>query len=390
MASKRLIDIIKYEDPSGKVLAHKEPQSGADIQYGAQLVVHQSQTAVFYKDGRALGTFDPGRHTLTTNNVPFLKDLIAKVTSGGQTPFTAEVVFVNTGSVVRGKWGTPTPIDFEDEKLGIVSLRAFGEYTIKIADPMLFVTNWVKTRGEVLEDDVTRDLKSAIMMHFNDLLGTQFKTYFKIRSNLVEFSGAMKFLLKEDFDKYGMEIRDFFISNVSVPEDVQEAFKERTKMGALGDMGTFMQYKTANAIGDMAAKPSGGGGDPMNAGMGLGMGMMMPQMMQNAMSGAMGGQPMGVSQQAQPPAGVATPQARMVACAGCQNPVAEGSKFCPNCGQSMAPPKVSCPHCGAQVVGGKFCGECGKSLESPGGVCPGCSAKLAQGARFCAECGTKV
>lgn len=400
MKNQRIIDVLKFDDPSGKVMVHKEPQMGADIQYGAQLIVHETQAAVFFKDGKALGVFDPGRHTLTTNNVPFLKDFLAKFTGGQKTPFAAEVYYVNTKIFQDLKWGTPSPIDFLDPDLGIVSLRAFGNYSIKVADPQLFVNTLVGSMGAMSTDQIQKTLKSSILTHFNDLLGEQFKSYFKIRRDFEELSAAMKFKVKEDFEKYGIEVRDFFISNVSVPEEVQEAFKERAKMGALGDMGKFMQYKTATAIGDMAQKPSGGGGDPMNAGMGLGMGMMMPQMMGNAMQGAMGGQPMGVSQQQQQPpqqagavapAAAATPQAQpMSTCPNCSAQVPGSPKFCPECGKPMAPPKPKCPHCQAEVSGGKFCAECGKPLQAPKPKCPNCQAELPQGAKFCGECGTKI
>jgi membrane protease subunit (stomatin/prohibitin family) len=391
---KRILDILKFSDPSGEVIVHKEPQYESDIQYGAQLIVAETQAGVFFKDGRSLAVFEPGRHTLTTNNVPILADFLSKFTQGGKTPFTAEVYFVSTKILQDMKWGTPSPIDFLDPDLGIVSLRAFGTYSIKIVDPMLFVNTLVGTMGAIDTNSVQKTLKGSILTHFNDLLGEQFKSYFKIRRDFEELSAAMKFKVKEDFEKYGIEIRDFFIRDVSVPEEVQEAFKERAKMGALGDMGKFMQYKAATALGDMAKKPAGGGSDPMSAGMGLGMGMMMPQMMGQAMQGAMGGQPMGVAQQPQAavvaPVGAAVPAA-MASCPSCKAQVSAGVKFCPECGSTMAPPKARCPHCQAEVPQGvKFCPECGKSMAVQKPRCPGCNAEADPGIKFCPECGVKM
>ncbi|MFP4497087.1 MAG: SPFH domain-containing protein [Vulcanimicrobiota bacterium] len=393
MQSHRILDVLEFSDPTGSNMVHKEPPSGADIQYGAQLVVRETQSAVFYKDGKALTVFGPGRHTLTTNNVPLLKNLISNFTSGGKTPFQAEVYFINTKIFQDLKWGTPNPIDMMDPDLGIVSLRAFGTYSIKVVDPQLFVNTLVGTQGAMDTRAVEKFLKGSILTRFNDLVGEQFKSYFKIRKDFDELSAAMKFKVKEDFEKYGIEIRDFFLRDVSVPEEVQEAFKERAKMGALGDMGKFMQYKTATAIGDMANRPAGGGGDPMNAGMGMGMGMMMPQMMGQAMNNAMGGQQMGQAQpqaQMQQPQAAAPPPATM-ACPNCQAQIAQGTKFCPNCGQPTAPPKAKCPNCQNEVdLGMKFCPNCGSNMAPPKAQCPKCQNEVPPGTKFCPNCGNQM
>lgn len=392
MKQQRIIDIVEYGSMGGDEMVHKFPEAGtADIQWGGQLIVRETQAAVFFKDGKALDVFGPGRHTLTTNNIPFIAGLVSKITQGGKTPFQAEVYFVNTKIFHDMKWGTPEPIDMQDPDLGWVSLRAFGTYSIKVADPQLFVNTLVGTEGMYDTQTIQKFLKGSIRTHFNDLIGTSFTSYGKIRKDFEELSAAMKFKVKEDFEKYGLEVRDFFLQNISVPEEIQEAFKERARMGALGDMGKFMQYKTATAIGDMANRPAGGGsGDPMGAGMGLGMGMMMPQMMGQAMTGAMGGQQMGVSQQQMQQA-PQQPQAAMMACPNCQSQIAAGAKFCPNCGQPTAPPKPKCPNCQAEYTPGtKFCPNCGTSLVPNALKCPGCQAELAPGTKFCANCGTKI
>lgn len=397
MQNKRIIDIVEYGTMGSTEMVHKFPESGvADIRWGAQLIVRETQAVVFFKDGKALDTFEPGRYTLTTNNIPFLAGLVSKITQGGKTPFQAEAYFVNTKIFHDMKWGTPQPIDLQDPDLGWVSLRAFGTYSIKVTDPQLFVNTLVGTEGMYDTQTIQRFLKGSIRTHFNDLIGTTFKSYGKIRRDFEELSAAMKFKVKEDFEKYGLEIRDFFLQDISVPEEIQDAFKERARMGALGDMGKFMQYKTATAIGDMASKPAGGGGDPMNAGMGLGMGMMMPQMMGQAMTGAMGGQQMGqTQQQVQPgqpqPVPAAAPQQQMMACPNCNAQVAAGTKFCPNCGKPTAPPKPKCPKCQAEVnPGSKFCPNCGQPMVQQKPKCSKCQAELKPGAKFCPDCGTKV
>ena len=401
MQNKRIVDIVEYGTMSGTEMVKKFPETGvADIQWGAQLIIRETQAGVFFKDGKALDTFLPGRYTLTTNNIPLLSGIVQKFTQGGKTPFQAEIYFVNTKVFHDMKWGTPQPIDMQDPDLGWVSLRAFGTYSIKINDPQLFVNTLVGTEGMYDTSTIQRFLKGSIRTHFNDLIGTNFKSYGKIRRDFEELSAAMKFKVKEDFEKYGLEVRDFFLQDVSVPEEVQDAFKERARMGALGDMGKFMQYKTATALTDMANRPAGGGGDPMSAGMGMGMGMMMPQMMGQAMQGAMGGQPMGQAQQAPPqqatpqqaaPAAPAVAAAPMMACPNCQAQITAGSKFCPNCGQPTAPPAPKCPNCQAEVApGAKFCSNCGQPMAPATPTCPNCKAEVAPGAKFCAGCGTKI
>lgn len=395
MENKRILDIVEYGSMGATEMVKKFPEAGAaDIQWGAQLIVRETQAAVFFKDGKALDTFMPGRYTLTTNNIPLLAGFVQKFTQGGKTPFQAEVYFVNTKIFHDMKWGTPQPIDLQDPDLGWVSLRAFGTYSIKIIDAQLFVNTLVGTEGMYDTVTIEKFLKGSIRTHFNDLVSTSFQSYGKIRRDFEELSAAMKFKVKEDFEKYGLEIRDFFLQDISVPEEVQEAFKERARMGALGDMGKYTQYKAATALGDMAKKPAGSGGDPMSAGMGLGMGMMMPQMMGQAMQGAMGGQQVGYAQQPQPQMQAPmqqAPPAQMMPCPNCQSQITAGAKFCPNCGQPTAPPKPKCANCQTELnPDAKFCFNCGQPTAPPKALCPKCQAEVVPGAKFCAGCGNPM
>ncbi|HXE73532.1 MAG TPA: SPFH domain-containing protein [Candidatus Nitrosotenuis sp.] len=356
----KVLDVIEWANPDPNTIVQKVPEYGpADIKFGAQLIVRESQAAVFFRDGKALDVFGPGRHTLTTANLPLLQGILERFT-GGSNVFAAEVYFVNQKVFTDLKWGTPNPIDMKDPDLGWVQLRAFGTFSVRVGDPQLFVNTLVGAQGIYSLDALNQFLKGSIRTRLNDLVATTFQSYATIRASLEELAAAMKVKVKDDFGKYGVELRDFFIQDVSVPEEIQEAFRMRAKMGALG-VANYMQLKTAEAIGDMARNPGSAGG-AMSMGAGMGMGFMMPQMMQQAMQAGMQGQ-------AGAPAAAPAPAA------------------------PAAPATVSCPSCQAQLPqGARFCSNCGTAIPAPAGpvTCPGCQAVNPPGARFCSSCGTRL
>ncbi|MCR4784726.1 MAG: SPFH domain-containing protein [bacterium] len=375
----RYLDVIEWRPTDPNALVGRVPESGpADIRMGAQLIVRQSQSAIFYRDGQAMDVFGPGRHTLSTANIPVLTEFISRFTSGGSNVFAAEVYFVNQQVLTDLKWGTPNPIDLKDPDLGWVQLRAFGTMSVRVEDPQLFVNTLVGTRPEYTAKDLNATLKGAIRTRLNDLLSTTFQSYARIRSNLDELVAAMKVKVKDDFGKYGVSLRDFFIQDVSVPEEIQAAFRQRATMGALG-VNNYMEYKAANAMGDMANNQGMGG-----AGMSMGMGMMMPQMMQQAFASGMQQHPQQQAPQAAPPVQQGQP------CSNCHQMVPAGTKFCPNCGTKVMPAgTVACPNCGSAVPqGSKFCPDCGTKIAPEEKVCQ-CGAKLPPGTKFCPSCGTK-
>lgn len=374
--AQRLLDVIEWVPADPSAIVGKVPESGqADIRVGAQLIVRETQCAVFFRDGKALDVFGPGRHTLSTANVPILSEFMSRFT-GGHNVFSAEVYFVNQQVLTDLKWGTPNPIDLKDPDLGWVQLRAFGTFSVRIEEPQLFVNTLVGAQGLYSTQTLNNFLKGSIRTRLNDLLTTTFQSYASIRSNLDELAAAMKVKVRDDFGKYGIGLRDFFIQDVSVPEEIQEAFRLRARMGALG-VQNYMQLKAADAMGDMAKNP-GTGGEGMQMGAGLGMGMMMPQMMQQAMGGAMMQQPMAPQQmapqqmapqqpmQAAPAAAPAAPAApAMVECPGCKTQVPQGAKFCMGCGSQMpqAAGPAPCTKCGTELpAGARFCFSCGNQM----------------------------
>jgi membrane protease subunit (stomatin/prohibitin family) len=353
------LEVLEHHDPTGEEIVYRFPQSGsAEIKLGAQLVVHESQEAVLYRDGKALDVFGPGRHTLSTQNIPILTKLLA-LPFGGTSPFRVAVVFVNKRTFLDQKWGTREPVVFRDSELGMVRLRAFGNYAYRIDDSQLFVNTVVGSQGlfeTVRLQDFYRDV---IVSRLNDLLGETLDTIFDLPKFYDEMGTAAKARLAEDFAKYGVDLTDFYVNSITPPDEVQEKMDERAAMGAVGDMNTYMQFKAAQAIQDAAQGGGGGGeGGAASAGMGLGLGAgfgaMMPGMIANAM------------QQAQRGGGGA-------AAAGAAA-VATGGVFCSECGKGVP-------------AGAKFCPTCGHAQA--GGGCTGCGQPVPEGAKFCPSCGTK-
>jgi membrane protease subunit (stomatin/prohibitin family) len=376
------IEVVQSLDETGELIVSRFPASGeADLKLGAQVIVRESQSAVFFRGGKALDTFAPGRHTLTTANLPLLGKLV-QIPFGGKTPFKAEVVFVNHKVFTNIKWGTREPIPFRDTELMLVRLRAFGIMSFKVEDSQLFVNKIVGTQGYFSTDQITDFLKGIVIGRLTDYLGENVKSVFDLARYYDEIGAGTKTRLKDDFGKYGMALEDFIINAITPPEEVQKKIDERSGMAAMGNLDEYMKYKAAQAMHDAAKSEGGGGmaGAGMGAGVGLGLGMMMPGMVAGAVQPG--------QQPAQPAA--AAPAAAMVACPKCnaQNP--QGTKFCSNCGEKFAQ-GAKCAKCNSDVApGAKFCANCGTPMSTGPTHCAECGNELAAGAKFCANCGTKT
>jgi len=287
----RILDVIEAPDQAANEMMTRVPEVGSgDFRIGSQLIVRQSQSAVFFRDGKALDTFDPGRHTISTANIPLLVNLVGIVFSG-QTPFKAEVYFVNMRDFIDMKWGTPEPIALRDKDLGLVRLRANGRYSMAISDPQMFVAKIVGTQGLYRTRDIEDYLRGIIVSRLTDLLGETKAGLFDLPALFDEMSAAIKAKVAEDFAALGIILKQMFLGSVSPTEETQKAIDERAAMGAIGDMQRYLQYKAARAMGDAAA--AGGGGEAGGAagtgvglGAGFGLGAGMAGMITQAMQGA--------------------------------------------------------------------------------------------------------
>jgi len=323
-------------------------------------VVRESQRAIFVRDGKALDLLGPGRHTLSTQNIPLLTGILG-LPFGGKSPFRAEVFFVSMREITDLKWGTPQPLAFRDAEFGMVRLRAIGSYSLRVADPQLFVTQVVGTRSTFGTGDLDDFLRGVIINEVSDLLGTVQTSLLDLQGMTRELADSARAALGDDFSRLGLTLSTFQVIAITPPDEVAKRIDERSGMGALGDMRTYTQFQTAQAIRDAANNP-GTGGDLTGAGVGLGAGVGIGQAMAGSLRDAFAPQPPPEN----PAAGAAT-----ITCPNCQSSIPATSKFCPNCGHNLVPAPIVCPRCGTEnIVASKFCTNCGAALTSNGPPTP--------------------
>lgn len=276
-----LIDVVQFFDETGKTIVHREPQDGsAAYRLGTQLIVQDSQSAVFYKDGKALDLFQAGRHTLTTENIPLLTKLIS-LPFGGTSPFQAQIYFISLKKFIDLKWGTKSPINFKDSELTYVQLRASGKFSIRIKDPRQFMMEIVSTQGLYTTNEIEDYLRDAIVSRLNSVLGKNLKTVFELGQYYSQIETGVKAEVSDFFNSMGIELTDLIIVGIVPPEEVQEKINERSSMGAVGNLDNYLKFKTAGAI-EKAAENEGSG--LAGAGAGLGAGMTMANIMGQQMS----------------------------------------------------------------------------------------------------------
>lgn len=342
-----IIEVVKYNGGPNE-LVWKYPNE--ELGTWTQLIVNQTQEALLVKGGRMLSLFGPGRHTLTTENIPILRDLL-KIPFGGRSPFTAEVWFINKACHLDVRWGTPSPVQLQDPKFGIFApVRANGVFGIQVEDSALLYTKLIGTMPGLDEDALVKHFRGLYITKIKDTISSYLVDkqigILEINAHISELSEHIKQYLQPVISEYGTSLVSFFVNEVSVPEDddgvkqLKAALAKRAEMNLLGY--TYQQRRTFDVMEEAAKNEAGGASPFLGAGMGLAMGGEMGRLMGSSLSQVTDG------------AGAT--------CPSCGAAVGNGAKFCSQCGKPLS--AKFCPNCGTALSGSpKFCPECGQKIE---------------------------
>ncbi|MCB9231260.1 MAG: SPFH domain-containing protein [Bacteroidia bacterium] len=275
----QFIDIIEWVDPSRDTILWKYPDQDKEIKMGAQLIVRESQVGFFINEGKAADVYQPGRHELTTRNMPILSDLRGWK-YGFESPFKCDAYFINTRQFVDNKWGTPSPVYIPDAKFGQVEIRAFGAFNFRVVDAVNFFREFAGTDPKVTVEELAPTLRGKLIDKFTEVVAEmagEGLSFVQLQANKSEFAKALKPRIDEYFHGFGLEITDFQIQSITLPPEVNEFLRKNTQMNMVGDMNRFTQFQAAKSMED-AAKNGGGMAQP---GMDMASMMMANMMMQN-------------------------------------------------------------------------------------------------------------
>ncbi|MBK6594472.1 MAG: SPFH domain-containing protein [Burkholderiales bacterium] len=285
---KQFIDVIQWTEEGDGTLAWRFPMAGMEIQNGGQLVVRESQMAVFVNEGKIADVFGPGTYKLTTQTLPVLTYL-KNWDKLFESPFKSDVYYFSTRQQIDQKWGTPQPITIRDKDFGAVRLRAFGNYAFRITDPKLFHTEISGTREEYTVSELEGQLRGLVLQNISNAIASSGIPFLDLATNLMEFAKALRTQLDPEMAKLGLKIERMTVQSVSLPEELQKILDQKIGMGMVGnDMGKFMQYQTAQAIPKFAEGGGGGSGiagDAMGLGAGVALGQVLAQNLQAGLQG---------------------------------------------------------------------------------------------------------
>jgi len=364
----QFIEVIEWTDNTTDTMVYRFPVENKEIKMGAQLTVRESQLAVFVNEGVIADVFYPGRYTLSTENMP----VITKLKSwefGFNSPFKAEVYFVNSKQFTDQKWGTSNPIMMRDKEFGMLRLRGYGIYSYRVTNAEIFLKEVFGTNQKFDTESIAGQLKRTILSGITDLLGESKIPALDLAMNYDELSEQAKNKLQPKFYEFGFELKTLLIENLSLPEEVEKVLDKRTSMGVLGNLNQYTQYQAAEAIRDAAQNTSGIAG----AGVSIGAGAAIGNIMAESLRGNSNSQTVA--------------EASTIECPHCHVQVPSNNKFCNECGKPLEELKNKCNKCGAEINSStKFCPECGQAqnLEK---FCSKCRAKMSPNAKFCPECG---
>ncbi len=266
------IDVIDWIDESNDTMVYRFERYNNEIKYGAKLTVRESQAAVFVNEGEIADVLGPGIYELETKNLPILTTL-QHWDHGFNSPFKAEIYFVNLRKFTDLKWGTKNPIIIRDKEFGVVRLRAFGTYEMRISDPALFLKDIVGTNGNFNVEDISNQLRNIIVSRFSNIVADSGIPVLDLASRYDQLGEYITQKLAKEFENYGIELTKFLIENISVPPAVEEAIDKRSSMGVVADLGKYLEFQTAESM------TQGGEGNMASMGAGMGIGMAMADKM---------------------------------------------------------------------------------------------------------------
>ena len=264
------IDVITWLDDTRDTMVWRFERQGNAIKYGAKLTVREGQAAVFVHEGQLADVFGPGMYMLETNNMPIMTTL-QHWDHGFDSPFKSEVYFINTTRFNDQKWGTKNPIMCRDPEFGPVRLRAFGTYSMRVADPSVFLKEIVGTDGEFTSDEISNQIRNVILQEVSQVLAKSGIPVLDMAANTADLGKLVATAIAPKIAEYGLSIPEFYIENISLPEEVEKVLDKRTSMGVAGDLNKYMQFNAAEGM----AQPGSGMGAMVGAGMAAGMGMNM-------------------------------------------------------------------------------------------------------------------
>jgi len=322
---KQFIRVIEWNEPEEGILVYRYPMRDQEIENGGRLTVSESQMAAFVNEGKIADIFGPGLHTLNTRNLPLLTDLM-NWDKEFESPFRSEVYFFSTRLEIDQKWGTATPITIRDKEFGAVRLRCYGIYSYRIADPRTFFTQISGTRECYYAGDLEGQLRNTIVARMSEIFASSDLSFLDMTAKQGVLGGKIIEQIKPSFGVLGLELNQFVVENISLPDELQKILDQRIGMNMVGDLGRFTQFEAAESL-DIAAANTGGAA---GMGMGLGAGAAVAQVMTSSLK-----------------AGPVAPAA----------PAAPG----PSMASSAAPDTKFCIECGKPIPArAKFCAECGK------------------------------
>lgn len=407
-----IADIIKCEGDNSTFI-WKHPCEDFNTQ--TQLIVHESQEAVFYMNGQLLDVFEAGRHTLETQNIPLIRKFFNKP-FGNETPFHCEVYFINKTEQMAVKWGTDSKIEYVEPTYNFpIQIGASGEMTLRVKDGKKLLVKVVGTENSLTQAGLTQKFRAFLMTKFKTYLSTYIRTnkinIFQIDEKLTELSSDMQNQLVPDFDEYGVSLIHFFVTTIVKPEDdsTYKRFKDlhfrqyadiaeaklKQNIDIIGSEtekqkmileaeglaakrnieGYTYQQERGYDIAQSAASNEGSG-NMTNLGVGLGMMAGVGNTVSGLVNESIGN--------------AVKPQNNIQKCPKCGNELPQNAKFCLECGtkiETLSENEMICPHCNKKTPKGKFCMECGEKLQLN---CPNCGKEVPQDAKFCLECGHRI